>query len=275
VFNYRSIVKGFSILHRAVESKQLSNVKFLIQNNFPTDIFSVDGQTPFQLALQVNAVDIANELLSFVDLLVTDDVGNTCLHYAIQYGHFDMVKRLLEMKPDLKDIPNLNGLYPIHHVCVYGYDAMVPFFESQINFVDKNSNTPLMYASRNGNLSLVALLLEMGANKLICNNKRNCPKDVVGVDCPNPISMTIQRNLISMLEFETDVEVVSIMPELENLHKAHSNYQRRNENIHQRHVSRLETDFAKLYDLLLLVREKQKDLEHRYDMLMQLLKKKS
>jgi len=275
VFNYRSIVKGFSILHRAVEAKQFANVRFLIQNNFPTNVLSVDGQTPFQLALQVGAVEIANELLNVIDLLITDDSGNTSLHYAIQYGHIDMVKKLLEMKPDLKDIPNLHGLYPIHHVCVYGYEDMLPFFETQINLVDKDSNTPLMYASRNGYLSLVMMLLEKGANKFICNNKNNCAKDLIGVDMPTSISPTVQRNLLAVLEIEDEVLIEKTIPELEALHRVHTDFHKRMETLHQNHVNRLERDFSKLYDLLMLVREKQRDLENRYEMLMQLLKKKN
>jgi ankyrin repeat protein len=275
VFNYRSIVKGYSILHRAVEAKQFTNVRFLVQNNFPTNVLSVDGQTPFQLALQVGAIEIANELLNVVDLLITDDLGNTCLHYAIQYGHLEMVKKLLDMKSDLKDIPNLHGLYPIHHVCVYGYEEMLPLFENQINLVDKDSNTPLIYAARNGYLSLVMMLLEKGANKFICNNKNNCAKDLIGVDMPTTISSTVQRNLSNVLDIDDESKIEKTIPELETLHKVHTDFHKRIETLHQNHVNRLERDFSKLYDLLMLVREKQRDLETRYDLLMQLLKKKT
>jgi len=272
VFNYRSIVKGYSILHRAIESKQNQNVRFLLQNGFPVkDTYSVDGLTPLLLAIQTKNVDISKELLA-LNIDSTDDIGNTPLHYAIQYNmDKNFIKDIIELKKELVEMPNLSGLYPIHFACIYNRLDILHFFTQTFRVVDKFWNSPLMYASKMGHLEMVEALVKE-SEPLLKNNMGKTAIDIVGNEASLSIPMDLEK-IKQILSSEKGRPEEQHRLELEHLHKIREVFQQRCDKLHNHKVNRLERDLGKLYDLLNLIREKQKDLETRYESLMQLLKK--
>jgi ankyrin repeat protein len=272
VFNYRSIVKGYSILHRAIESKQNQNVRFLLQNGFPVkDTFSVDGLTPLLLAIQTRNIDIARELLT-QNLDSTDDIGNTPLHYAIQYNmEKSFVKEIIDLKKELLEMPNLSGLYPIHFACIYNRLDLIDFFKDTFRVVDRFWNSPLMYASKMGHLEMVEKLVTESELSLK-NSNGETALDLVGKEASLAIPIDLEK-IKQLISNNTGKPEEQHRLELEHLHRVREIYQQRCDKIHNHKVNRLERDLSKLYDLMNLIREKQRDLETRYESLMQLLKK--
>lgn len=272
VYHYRSIVKGYSILHRAIESKQNQNVRFLVQTGFPVvDMYTVDGLSPLLLAIQTRNVEVVKEFL-IPNIDTTDDQGNTALHFAIQYSmDKSVVQEMLEMKRELIDAPNLSGVYPIHFACLYNRMDLMDIFRDTVQYVDRYWNSPLMYACKMSHVEIVEKLLPNSEIDLE-NSQGKKAVDLVGGEAS--VSIPEDDEIIRKLILESPPKATSQhRTELEHLHKARELFQQRCERINHHKVNRLERDLSKLYDLMSLIREKQRDLEVRYDSLLQLLKK--
>ena len=84
-----------------------------------------------------------------------------------------------------------NGQYPIHLAASFGYYDVVKYFiydGVDINILDKIKNTPLHYASENGQESVVKLLLNLG-----CDIKTNINGDT-------PLHLAIKNDKYKIVE---------------------------------------------------------------------------
>lgn len=127
---------------------------------------------PLHMACFLGATDIVEYLISKGALLDVQDGthGRTGVHAAICGGHFELLKKILPLKPSL-NIPDNQGRLPLHEAARSGHAGILKavLFEdvSCINAQDSSGATPLFYAITQGHLSCVRLLLDQGARRNI------------------------------------------------------------------------------------------------------------
>jgi hypothetical protein len=128
-----------------------------------------------------------------------------------------------------------------------------------------------MYASKMGHLEMVEKLVTE-SELALKNSNGETALDLVGKEASLAIPIDLEK-IKQLISNNTGKPEEQHRLELEHLHRVREIYQQRCDKIHNHKVNRLERDLSKLYDLMNLIREKQRDLETRYESLMQLLKK--
>lgn len=113
-----------------------------------------------------------------IDLDQTNITNETPLMFAALYGLLPEVKTLVNQK----EAPvNRSGWTPLHYACTNGHLDVALFLLDKGAVVDAlspNETTPLMMAIRAGNIQLVRLLLERGADIRIRNQQGYSAIDV-------------------------------------------------------------------------------------------------
>ena len=141
--------------------------------------------SPFESALLRNDLDAAKYWISISDINAKDKKGNTYLFYAINTGHLEIVKLLIEKKVDIYNI-NHEGYTALHAAANAGNLEMVQFFINLgierdmyysiynfINTVDANKHTALHVAINKNMLGIIKILIENGADVNLLNNMIN------------------------------------------------------------------------------------------------------
>nr|OQO24325.1 hypothetical protein B0A51_07175 [Rachicladosporium sp. CCFEE 5018] len=90
---------------------------------------------------------------------IDPESGNSTLHYCAANGLADLLPTLFQILP--KPSPQVNGAAP---------SAQTSSFPSLINRQNAQGSTPLHWASLNGQLPVVKLLIEAGADMWIKNS---------------------------------------------------------------------------------------------------------
>jgi ankyrin repeat protein len=104
---------------------------------------------------------------------IKDVKGQTALHYAFENGNLNMVKMLSGVNPNIEDLEGQTALIVaarwdlasgvnnretiVYRLLNNGADP---------NIKDVKGQTALHYASENGNLNMVKMLIEKGANRM-------------------------------------------------------------------------------------------------------------
>ncbi|MDQ7826056.1 MAG: ankyrin repeat domain-containing protein [Candidatus Eremiobacteraeota bacterium] len=130
LLNVGDMVQGQLPLHRAAQGGSKEMTAFLISRGASVHAKDRDGQT----ALHVAASPAVGDLLigRGADVTARDSYGRTPLHYAAYYGRDKMVGYFLEKG-------------------------------GEINGLDEEKNTPLMWALMNGHPETALLLMAQGA----------------------------------------------------------------------------------------------------------------
>lgn len=110
-------------------------------------------------------------LLEYV-INMTDNSGNTAMHYAVSHGNFDVVSVLLDSKVCSVDVTNTAGytsvmLVSLAHIGTETHRHVVRrlFHLADVNSrATQHGQTALMLAVSHGRLDTVRLLLEAGAD---------------------------------------------------------------------------------------------------------------
>jgi len=122
----------------------------------------------FYSAIQQNKLKEVQQCIRAQRTLITstDSNGSTPLTVATSFGHVPIVKYLLSIHPSLLDRSNSFGFTPIMLASSLGMGELVNFFINAKAKLDNESNhkTALMLAAERGNLPILKLLIEGGAN---------------------------------------------------------------------------------------------------------------
>jgi ankyrin repeat protein len=106
---------------------------------------------------------VRDEIASNEDLIFAQDALNRdCIHYAIQYEQFDILKYLLKRNPNLNN-PALDGSISLHRAVYKGNAHMVKLlldYGSPINAQDFYSRTPLHWSIIHENTECLRVLLD-------------------------------------------------------------------------------------------------------------------
>jgi hypothetical protein len=141
------------------------------------------GYTPLTASILAGRVDVLELLnkqghkISWNEEINTDEVtGFFPIHFAVASGKAKMLKRLLDenlkvidqLTVDLKTTP----LGVASSKCLPELVDTLINYGADLNLQNKEGNTPLILASKNGCFASVSILLEAGANTKTLNNDK-------------------------------------------------------------------------------------------------------
>lgn len=90
--------------------------------------------------------------------------GRTALHYAVMYGHDNIVKRLLMVSDIFINEPDNVGATPLLYAAERGHEDCLHLLLEQgnilVNTKDTNGTTPLIYAAEKGHIGCLNALLD-------------------------------------------------------------------------------------------------------------------
>ena len=156
-------------LHEAAYYGRLDVVKYLLsRDDVDANARDGGGDTPLHDAARSGHLDVVKYFLSRdgVDVAPPDGGdGHTPLHEAARSGHLDVVKYLSSRDDVDADARDVVGQTSLHHAAVYGHFNLnvVKYLLSRndvdVNALDIWGQTPLHYAARYGHLEMVKSLL--------------------------------------------------------------------------------------------------------------------
>jgi ankyrin repeat protein len=202
---------GDTPLHIAVSLQRQDMVTLLLNFGAPIHARNSRSTTPFETAL-VTSVTMVTTLLTKDRVLMADDDGLSPLHIAIKkHASPALVKTIIsrgarissvdgEGRTPLRLALDLNALEEAKVLSDAGSDVFSPasdgktpaavalakgdgalravFSGKAINSRDGTGNTVLHYAAQSGRAEMIAVLLELGANKNIRNIASESPADI-------------------------------------------------------------------------------------------------
>ena len=116
---------------------------------------------------------VAMSAMSVPEENLVADADKTVFDWAKE-GHYEKMRSFLDEDAELKDAKDDDGLTLVHWVADRGHDdalkVLVSDFKVDVNVTDSEGQTPLHYAAACDHLSTVRLLIDLGADKGICDN---------------------------------------------------------------------------------------------------------
>lgn len=196
---------GYSALHYACGKGTRDIVKMLIAHNADVNLTSNRGVTPLHLAAKTGNKEIIKILVDEgADINATDDSGESAMIYGIKAGKTEAVRFMKELGADVTiadnegrtavDYANIKGMTgmieslldaseshtdsfgntPLHQSCYNGHSESVKTMlknpDIEVDAANDAGDTPLSIAVGEGNLYIVELLLEAGADANRQNN---------------------------------------------------------------------------------------------------------
>lgn len=93
----------------------------------------------------------------------TDEYRNTVLHWASRFGHTELVKEVLKLRPMFVDAENAKLETPLHEACRHGRTEVLKLLlEANPGAACKlnaENQSPFFVACSNGHLDVVKILL--------------------------------------------------------------------------------------------------------------------
>jgi ankyrin repeat protein/GTPase SAR1 family protein len=170
---------GNTILHTAAQHGQYKITEFLIANNgnqLPIDHRNCQGLTALHYACLCGYTRIvelmANKALGDKDeKALVDDYGNTLLHIAAQYGHYEIAKLLMADYGNQCPIDRRNsqGQTALHCACIGDHSRIAKFLvanKADITIRDEDGDTPLKKAHLTGHKHTLFELFDSNLHKI-------------------------------------------------------------------------------------------------------------
>ncbi len=163
---------------KGVELDLDGRVAELLARGFDPNTLSESGQTPLYLALRDGSPKVTQVLLAAPDLKVdqANPVGETALMMAALRGDLAVSRDLIKRGAKVRR----SGWTPLHYAASGPQVSVVALMlenGADIDAQAPNGNTALMMAARYGEEDSVTLLLARGANKRLLNELGQSAQD--------------------------------------------------------------------------------------------------
>ena len=153
---------GHTPLHIAVAKGNIDLVTLLLDQNVNVNYETIDHQTPLHIAVDKGEDAIIQKLLAQKANPRLDDVhGNTSLHLAVQLKQ-EIKPRFVKLKPALANYYACSA-HTVQAIIECGVD---------VNAKNNRGQTPLWFASIDGQNTFVKILLDAGADPNITDKHR-------------------------------------------------------------------------------------------------------
>ncbi|KAL5499607.1 hypothetical protein EMCRGX_G011058 [Ephydatia muelleri] len=179
-----------SPLHLAVLTRQHKVIQYLLKASANPLVCDRNGDTPLHVACHTGFTNGANVFLSrnnhvntegcrYPELTMRNNGGFTPLHAAVQGGHQDCVKLLVNCHVDVNMQDTKSGKTALHCAVEKGDLTMTGYLltqaEADPNACDFSGSTPLHVAAGLGLSTIVSLLLAGGASVRQLNTEEESP----------------------------------------------------------------------------------------------------
>lgn len=161
-------IDGCSALHIAAINSNPEITKALLQNGADPNSRDKDGWTPFYYAARGNrtkeALNVTTILCGSMELDQQDKDGVTQLHIAASNGDMEVVAELLNAGAN-PNIATRKGLTAFYFAAKHNNHVIMNQLVNNSNFEkNKIETSPLYHAAYFGNIDIVNLLLQVGAD---------------------------------------------------------------------------------------------------------------
>ncbi|WP_300759089.1 ankyrin repeat domain-containing protein [uncultured Brachyspira sp.] len=179
-------IDGYDELMNAVSKGDMKALEKLIKDD--TDLNKqYDKITPLGLAAARNDKEMVKFLVEHgADINLEDGYGYTPLIIAMKYRNIDLVKDIIDLKPDLNAICSATGDTPLTYLVRevwFGTDACYYMIKNgaDVNKKNDNGDTPLIVAVENvvGSYGMLGVIINMGADYNIKNKEGKTAMDIV------------------------------------------------------------------------------------------------
>ena len=159
--------KGISILMHSFVSKDQSIPRLLISKGANVNIIDLEGKSVIMHALEKDKGNIVSELLlKGSPNLTIDNKGRNIIHYSVINGNMIGLNTVLNQGDKLPDV----------------------------NLIDNNGYSSLMYAASQGRIEMVKFLISKGANIIQKNQK--------GIDAFQVGTKLVQKYMLNDLNYK-------------------------------------------------------------------------
>ncbi|XP_078143078.1 B-cell lymphoma 3 protein [Centroberyx gerrardi] len=169
-------------LHLAVITHQAGMVEALLRAGADLAALDRNGQTALHLCCEYDQQDCLSVVLSQSSsstcLEIRNYEGLSPLHLAVQAGHMDLAKMLLDAGADINAMDVKSGQSPLMHAVESNNADMVHFLIENgcdVNSQSYSGNTALHSACGRGQVDTVRLLLKSGADSSLKNYHNDTP----------------------------------------------------------------------------------------------------
>ncbi|XP_062512429.1 serine/threonine-protein phosphatase 6 regulatory ankyrin repeat subunit B-like [Corticium candelabrum] len=206
----RNVMEGNVAL--AAGKEDWEKVRRLVEQG--GNVNDVDDTWYRKTALHYAAIYGNSDICSFLlsqgtNVSQTDEDGNTPLHFAAYYHHVDTCQLLVDHKDDVTSVNN-KGQTPFHLTLAsdQGTRASPALITNEsVNVADRHGNRALHIAARNGDIQIVKLLVDCGADL-----KHNAKIDAVDKGGNQPLHLAVRKGhtRTSRLLLSHDADVNSL-----------------------------------------------------------------
>ena len=152
IWKYNIKFQNSNLLHLAVKYDNVGLAEALLQHNANINAF-YRGKTPFMRALKYSSAAVQDLLLSRedLDINIQNQARENALWYAIHYGTFSTVKRVLEQANVQVDVKHKHGRTALHLAVFAGRIGLVHLLlssGSDPDLQDDSGHSPWDYARR-------------------------------------------------------------------------------------------------------------------------------
>ena len=155
-------------MHLAAGWGHVTIVKLLLQFGADVEAEDVDGDTPLTAAVSKGREDVVRVLvMAGAGLENQGELLSRELLCAVEFGYATIVRILLRAGANVNFRARYHESPPVHRVATYSDRDVIRILVEPMAVIEGRNNrsmTPLLCAARKGDISMVQLLIEAGAN---------------------------------------------------------------------------------------------------------------